>query len=131
MDKWERYWISPKGEVVKLALGQQHSAYAKEYYEIKGVNITPGDATQKLLDGGWLRIQAGEDYVAIEGKESEISEHGSLAVNFKPDFKKLVFSFTDTGRFKQIYRDKAEGWSWDAIVKEAKKGMILDGAKNS
>ena len=124
MDTWKKYWISPDGDLIELALGDHHSYYAKRHFEKEGVEVNFTEAQTMFEDAGWLRVQVKQDSVAFEGPEINIVKYGDLVFDFKPDFQELIFSFTDTGRFKRIFRNQVEGWSWDSIVKEAKKGLI-------
>lgn len=119
-----RFWVSPKSEIVGMTVGIQHSQYAVNWYRAKGSELSPVEASNKFLEEGWVRAQVAEDYVAMEGTEDGIARNGGMIFTFAPDFKRLILSFTDTGKFKNIFRHQVEGWSWDQIVKEARKGLI-------
>lgn len=119
-----RVWISPSEEVIEMGTGQQHSYYAKQYYEKKGIEVTSAEAVERFFEEGWIRVQVKPDSAALEGTQDAIVHRGDLIFTIEPNFTKLIFSFTDTGRYKQVLREKVEGWSWNSIVKEAKKGTI-------
>lgn len=125
-----RLWVSPEREIFEMRTGIQHSQFAQEYYKDRGEEeLTPPEATAEFLANGWIRVQVKPEYVAMEGTEQALVRNGDLVFDFKPDFTKLILSFYDTGKFKQIPRELVEGWSWDSIVKEAKKGTIVWGEK--
>lgn len=127
MDTWEKYWISPKKELITLDIGNYHSYYAKNYYEKQGIEITASDAQFRFLNEGWIRVQVEKGRIALEGLEQSIESNGDLVFDLNPDFDVLVFGFVATGRFKFAPRNMIEGWSWKAIVDEAKKGTIAWG----
>ena len=119
-----RFWVSPEGEIIEMGAGIQHSQYAVNWHKEKGVDLNPVEASDRFLEEGWIRVQVATDYVAMEGTEAGIAKNGGTIFSFAPDFKKLILSFSDTGKFKNIFRHQVEGWSWDQIVKEARKGLI-------
>jgi hypothetical protein len=122
-----RIWISPVGEIVEMVTGDQHSNYAGRYYAGKGIVLTPFEAMERFLNEGWIRVQSDGNRVSLEGIELALSSRGDFVFRLVPNFKQLVLMFFDTGKFKLVPREQVEGWSWDSIVKEARKGLIAFG----
>jgi len=122
-----RIWISPEGEVIEMPIGVKHSNYSQQYYKQQDIDLNPPEAMEQFFIDGWIRVQIGQDNISLEGKEASISANGDLVFSVEPNFKTLIFSFTDTGNYKRVIREMVEGWSWGSIVKEAKKGEIFFG----
>ena len=122
----KKFWISPEGEAIELPRGGEHSLYAMGYFKEKKIDVPFGEVLKRFLNDGWIRVQVGIDdvgdsYVALEGKESKVSDYGNLVYSFKPDFKWLFFHIVDTEKSKDIPREKIEGWSWGSVIEEVRK----------
>ncbi len=111
---------------MKYQEAEEHSLYAMKYYKDKKVDVPFGEVLKRFLDEGWIRVQVGVDdvgdsYVALEGKESKISDYGNLVYGFKPDFKWLSFHLVDIEKAKDLSRERIEGCQWGAVMEEAKR----------
>ena len=122
----KRTWISPEGEVIEMPTGVQPAYYAKRYYLQKGIDLTPPEAVEKFFQDGWIRMQVKPEQVSLEGIEPALIKNGERACMILPDFKRLIFYFTDTGKYKQVNKERVQGRSWSDLVKEASKGLIAD-----